>query len=347
MPLITSNRVSMEEEETVIMVSNTMMTSEAASDSNIKTSKVCHSSKRQKHDLSSAPYKGVVFHQNGHWGAQIYAKHKRIWLGTFRTEKEAAMAYDSAAVKLRSGDSHRNFPLTTLTIQEAKFQDLYKMDTVLSMIRDKTYNSEFMEFVRNQSQKIEDKVCHINPDNAGDSMDGAGGFLCHQLFQKELTPSDVGKLNRIVIPKKYALKYFPQIYEESENENENKDEGGIDDLQLVFFDRHMRSWEFRYCYWKSSQSYVFTKGWNRFVKEKELKTKDVVTFYKCEQRDMSKTGLPQAFCMIDVQQNNNIGVANGFSTYVGHNNVELQHGFGRHGSPDDRHTKQNIAIRNL
>ncbi|KAF5180711.1 AP2/ERF and B3 domain-containing transcription factor [Thalictrum thalictroides] len=316
----------MEEEKTVSMVSNTMMTSEASSESNGESSKVYQSSKRQKLDSLSASYKGVVF-QNGHWGAQIYANQKRIWLGTFSTEKEAAMAYDSAAIKLGRGDYHRNFPLTTLTIQEAKFQDLYQTETVLSMIRDKIYNSEFMEFVKNQSQKMEDNVGLENPDNADDSMD-AGGFVCHQLFHKELTASDVGKLNRLVIPKKHAVKYFPQLSEES------KDEGGIADLQLVFFDRQMRSWKFRYCYWKTSQSYVFTKGWNGFVKEKDLKAKDVVKFYNCEQRDMSKTRLPQAFCMIDVEQNNNI-------VDVGHNNVELQLGFG---SPDDRSTKQNIAI---
>ncbi|CAL9191650.1 unnamed protein product [Musa hybrid cultivar] len=52
------------------------------------------------------------------------------------------------------------------------------------------------------------------------------------MFEKPLTPSDVGKLNRLVIPKQHA----------------------------------------------ENQSYVLTKGWSRFVKEKRLDAGDVVLF---------------------------------------------------------------------
>ncbi|PIA51070.1 hypothetical protein AQUCO_01100122v1 [Aquilegia coerulea] len=304
------------EEEMVSMVSNTVMAEASDSNSN-SNSNLCHPNKRQKHDNSaSARFKGVVLQQNGHWGAQIYVKHERIWLGTFNSEKEAAMAYDSAALKLR-GDSFRNFPLTNITIQEPKFQDLYKTEVILSMIKDRSYNSKFMEFLRNQTQKIEDKV-ELNLGNGG-LMDG--GFVYHQLFQKELTPSDVGKLNRLVIPKKHAVKYFPQVSEGKEGEEE--DGGDVDDLQLPFVDRQMKTWKFRYCYWKSSQSYVFTRGWNRFVKEKELKAKDVITFYLCEHREHPP------FRMIDVgynaSENINNGSVGGFSGYF-RQNVDLQLG---------------------
>ncbi|WCJ21416.1 AP2/B3 transcription factor family protein [Euphorbia peplus] len=65
---------------------------------------------------NSVKFKGLVPQQNKHWGAQIYANHQRIWLGTFKSEKEAAMAYDTAAMKFRNGDSHRNFPWTEMNI---------------------------------------------------------------------------------------------------------------------------------------------------------------------------------------------------------------------------------------
>jgi RAV-like factor len=39
-------------------------------------------------------------------------------------------------------------------------------------------------------------------------------------------------------------------------------------------------WRFRYSYWNSSQSYVLTKGWSRFVKEKGLRAGDLVGFYR-------------------------------------------------------------------
>ena len=71
------------------------------------------------------------------------------------------------------------------------------------------------------------------------------GLTCNQLFQKELTPSDVGKLNRIVIPKKYAIKYFPHISESSEDvEAADK----MNDVMLAFYEKSMKLWKFRYCY---------------------------------------------------------------------------------------------------
>ncbi|OVA14419.1 B3 DNA binding domain [Macleaya cordata] len=83
------------------------------------------------------------------------------------------------------------------------------------------------------------------------------------MFEKPLTPSDVGKLNRLVIPKQHAEKYFPL--------------GGHDSL-LSFEDESGKPWRFRYSYWNSSQSYVLTKGWSRFVKEKRLDAGDIVAF---------------------------------------------------------------------
>jgi len=39
-------------------------------------------------------------------------------------------------------------------------------------------------------------------------------------------------------------------------------------------------WQFWYLYWASSQSYVLTKGWSRFVKDKGHRAGDVVDFYR-------------------------------------------------------------------
>ncbi|CAA3013455.1 AP2 ERF and B3 domain-containing transcription factor At1g50680 [Olea europaea subsp. europaea] len=215
--------------------------------------------KYPKHDYAAAcsKYKGVVIQQNGHWGAQIYANHQRIWLGTFRSEKEAAMAYDSAAIKLRNGDTQRNFPLSDVTIHEPNFQARAQVGHGLA----------------------------TSPNTTG--------FLGGQLFQKELTPSDVSKLNRLVIPKKYAVKYFPRISDLEDNNG-----GNTEEVELVFFDPSMRPWKFRYCYWKSSQSFVFTRGWNRFAKEKGLRPRDRIIFSAYGCRDGSNE--VRKLCMIDV-----------------------------------------------
>ncbi|CAN6810161.1 unnamed protein product [Brassica oleracea] len=93
------------------------------------------------------------------------------------------------------------------------------------------------------------------------------------LFEKSLTPSDVGKLNRLVIPKQHAEKYFPL----NTTISDNADEKGT---LLSFEDESGKCWRFRYSYWNSSQSYVLTKGWSRYVKDKQLDPADVVFFQR-------------------------------------------------------------------
>ncbi|KAF8075595.1 hypothetical protein N665_1079s0020 [Sinapis alba] len=93
------------------------------------------------------------------------------------------------------------------------------------------------------------------------------------LFEKPLTPSDVGKLNRLVIPKQHAEKYFPL-------NNGGGDVTAEKGMLLSFEDESGKCWKFRYSYWNSSQSYVLTKGWSRYVKDKHLHAGDVVFFQR-------------------------------------------------------------------
>ncbi|KAK8489911.1 hypothetical protein V6N13_003025 [Hibiscus sabdariffa] len=103
----------------------------------------------------------------------------------------------------------------------------------------------------------------------GDGDDGSRSIEKEHMFDKTVTPSDVGKLNRLVIPKQYAEKYFPL-------DSSSIEKG----LLLNFEDRSGKLWRFRYSYWNSSQSYVMTKGWSRFVKEKRLVAGDIVSFQR-------------------------------------------------------------------
>ncbi|CAL9776620.1 unnamed protein product [Musa acuminata subsp. burmannicoides] len=245
----------------MISVATTMAAGREGSDSNSIVNWVSFAPCMATTSNTSTRYKGVMLQQNGHWGAQIYAHGHRIWLGTFKSEQAAAAAYDSAAIKLHHGDSHRNLPATPLTAHEHKFQETFTTD---------------------------EAAPRPSLPHAGTS--GNVAFL--EMFLKELTPSDVGKLNRLVIPKKHATKYFPQVASVT-----------ADEVMVEFVDREDRSWTFRYCYWKSSQSYVFTKGWNKFVKEKRLQAKDTVAFYRCEERD----GLRRTYCLIDIIRCNGDG----------------------------------------
>ncbi|EOY32454.1 AP2/B3 transcription factor family protein, putative [Theobroma cacao] len=320
----------MDEDESS-MVSNAKWKVAAAETSDCGNSNYpLRASKRSRHETNAslARFKGVVPQQNGHWGAQIYANHQRIWLGTFKSEKEAAMSYDSAAIKLRSVDSHRNFPWAEHNIQEPNFQSLYSTEDVLNMIRAGSYQAKFAEFVNILSERngiLGSKSVNKN------LVHGDIHFSCVQLFQKELTPSDVGKLNRLVIPKKYAVKYFPYI---CENDEENVAGVGVEEMELVFYDRLMRTWKFRYCYWRSSQSFVFTRGWNRFVKEKKLKERDIITFHTCECPALVEKDALNFF-LIDVNYNgeqrciNEDKVLNGLESSPQDLQVELELNLGK------------------
>ncbi|KAG8092396.1 hypothetical protein GUJ93_ZPchr0012g20154 [Zizania palustris] len=68
---------------------------------------------------------------------------------------------------------------------------------------------------------------------------------------------------------KHAERYFPLDAAAT---------SGGKGLVLSFEDRTGKAWRFRYSYWNSSQSYVMTKGWSRFVKEKRLGAGDTVLF---------------------------------------------------------------------
>ncbi|KAI4370161.1 hypothetical protein MLD38_018537 [Melastoma candidum] len=120
---------------------------------------------------------------------------------------------------------------------------------------------------------------------------GSGGAMLEPMFEKQLTPSDVGKLNRLVIPKQHAERFFPLSSSSSSaypsgpslspdpNSSSSSDlADGANGTLLGFEDETGKSWRFRYSYWSSSQSYVLTKGWSRYVKEKGLESGDVVFF---------------------------------------------------------------------
>nr|XP_043611656.1 AP2/ERF and B3 domain-containing transcription factor RAV1-like [Erigeron canadensis] len=240
--------------------------------------------------LPSSRFKGVVPQPNGRWGAQIYEKHQRVWLGTFNEEDEAAKAYDTAVQRFRGRDAVCNFkPLPADTEEaslEAAFLNTHSKAEIVDMLRKHTYNDELEQSKRNCNMK---NKSHFSSDGfrSGGQHDQMVNAR-EQLFEKIVTPSDVGKLNRLVIPKQHAEKHFPL-------QSGSTSKGVL----LHFEDSGMKVWRFRYSYWNSSQSYVLTKGWSRFVKEKNLKHGDIVSFQRSTGSDKqlyidwrSKTGSP-------------------------------------------------------
>ncbi|KAF7123348.1 hypothetical protein RHSIM_Rhsim12G0093500 [Rhododendron simsii] len=182
------------EEEIVSAIEDDLMSETAEDFKWSSPNQPSHERKRRRNGGREFPqkFKGAVPQPNGHCGAQIYANHQRVWLGTFKSETEAAMAYDSVSIKLCTGDNYRNFPWTNMTVHEPKFQSLHSTEATLNM---------------------DDEVMEI----------------------------------------------------------------------LV---------------WKSSKSFVFTRGWNRFVKEKGLNANDIISFYVCDGQEGAKES--QSFYVIEI-----------------------------------------------
>ncbi|OEL20269.1 putative AP2/ERF and B3 domain-containing protein [Dichanthelium oligosanthes] len=198
-------------------------------------------------------FKGIVLQPTGRWGAQIYEGHERVWLGTFPDQETAARDYDVAALRYRGWEAVTNFPAERAHKgqQPLAFLAAHSKSEIVDMLRNHTYADELRQGIRR-------------------GVPAPPAWARVPLFEKTVTPSDVGKLNRLIVPRKHVERYLPPL-----STTEKATGKGV---VLAIEDSEGKVWRFRYSFWNSSQSYVLSKGWMRFVQEKGLRAGDTVSF---------------------------------------------------------------------
>lgn len=214
--------------------------------------------------LPSSRYRGVVAQQSGKWGAQIYKKDERIWLGTFCTEVEAAETYDLAARCLHGTHAVTNFNLSLQSDMDAEAEiQFFKSHTttdILSMLRRHTYREELK------------RSRHMQCNDSGKVMPNTQRPR-QLLFFKVVSAGDIGPQNRLLIRRQHAQKHFPLFRNSSGT-------AGHRGVMINFEDEKGKIWRFRYAYWSSSGNHVLNGGWAEFAKEKGLTPGDMVRFWR-------------------------------------------------------------------
>ncbi|KAK4795620.1 hypothetical protein SAY86_027946 [Trapa natans] len=137
-------------------------------------------------------------------------------------------------------------------------------------------------------------------------ISGESNSVITPLFEKMLSASDAGKIGRLVLPKKCAEAYFPQI---------SQPEG----LPLKVQDAKGSEWTFQFRFWPNNNSRMYVlEGVTPCIQSMQLQAGDIVTFSRLEPEGKLIMGFRKASTAPPSDQENEAGKAfNGVSGPAG------------------------------
>lgn len=250
------------------------MLGKASGSNSARHNQCCNKRARHDRDICSSSSQGVVALSNGNWAAHVYVNNNWILLGIFGTEKEAAVAYENRTLNIWMDCCKRYLQ----GINNGEHEPLTLQQTSIDI----THSSSSVNIPQ---------------------VNGEQECIRTKLFGKVLTRTDIGRADKLVIPKIFAG-CFPSIPHGDESSLEERP---VNDIELGFYDQSMTLWKFCYCYWRKSKTYSLSKGWRKFVQAKDLNSDDEVIFSKCER--VEATSVVDTYFMIDLQYANKVQVA--------------------------------------
>ncbi|KAI3513257.1 hypothetical protein L1887_20586 [Cichorium endivia] len=142
---------------------------------------------------ASCTYKGVRQRTWGKWVSEIREPNRgsRVWLGTFNSAREAAIAYDAAARRLYGPNAHVNLPDETAeapppppAVTEAAKEARYHR-AIEQMKKQQEFERQIQIYMHHQQQqqkiKVESTTIPEIPDLNGHSVTNYHNFHSHKI----------------------------------------------------------------------------------------------------------------------------------------------------------------------